>query len=78
MLAVKLPKDSATDRLGKGPTDFHQDFGSLPLRAESIVIWIALAEITPKPDREQTIAAGNAAMRYADELGIILTRQVSA
>jgi hypothetical protein len=48
MLAVKLPKDSATDRLGKGPTDFHQDFGSLPLRAESIVIWIALAEITPE------------------------------
>jgi len=42
------------------------------------LVSVALAEITPKPDREQTIAAGNAAMRYADELGIILTRQVSA
>lgn len=47
-IAVKLPRDLATDKLGKGPSDFHQDHGAMPYRGESLVYWIALDEVTPE------------------------------
>src|ERR1700679_1458012 len=47
-IAVKLPRDLDTDKLGKGPSDYHQDHGAMPYRGESLVYWIALDEVTPE------------------------------
>jgi hypothetical protein len=47
-IAVKLPHDLDTDKKGKGPTVYHQDHGAMPHRAESLVYWIALDEVTPE------------------------------
>jgi hypothetical protein len=47
-IAVKLPRDLETDKIGKGPTDYHQDHGAMPHRGESLVFWIALDDVTPE------------------------------
>jgi hypothetical protein len=47
-IAVKLPFDLETDKKGKGPTVYHQDHGAMPYRGESLVLWIALDEVTPE------------------------------
>jgi phytanoyl-CoA dioxygenase PhyH len=47
-IAVKLPRDLETDKLGKGPTVYHQDHGAMPTRGESLVFWVALDEVTPE------------------------------
>jgi hypothetical protein len=47
-IAVKLPRDLETDKMGKGPTSYHQDHGAMPHRCESLVYWIALDEVTPE------------------------------
>lgn len=47
-LAVKLPKDLETEKLGKGPSVYHQDHGAMPTAGESLVYWIALEEVTPE------------------------------
>src|ERR1700754_1920191 len=47
-VAVKLPRDLDTDKLGKGPTSYHQDHGAMPTMGESLVFWIALDDVTPE------------------------------
>jgi ectoine hydroxylase-related dioxygenase (phytanoyl-CoA dioxygenase family) len=47
-VAVKLPRDLETDKPGKGPTQYHQDHGSMPTMGESLVFWIALEDVTPE------------------------------
>lgn len=48
LLAVKLPRDLKTDAIGKGVTDWHQDFGFIPVSGNALGFWIALDEITPE------------------------------
>jgi hypothetical protein len=49
LLAVKMPA-SKQGKVGRGAdvTEWHQDHGAVPVRANSFAFWVALDEVTPE------------------------------